>query len=1111
MLNCILGGCGTGKSTRLTERMQQDIAAGRNVLVLVPEQFSFEEEKRLYKALGAAAFNRLQTCSFATLSHSIFKECGENLRTAAYASDHEKLVFLYQAVRTTAARGDLQVLARRSNSADFIDRMLALIVKLRKAGVTAEKLQAASNALPERLREKTADISVILLEYERILLAHGLYDSLTDLAEAALRANVHGYFKGRHIYIDEFDSFTGDQYDMLDVMLSQAEDMTAAIRTDEPDARLSPIFEGGNRTYRALLHMAGEKHIAVQTERCTEFLRTAHPDLCAVSSQILRPVTKPAAYCGHVHIMEAADPTAEAEYICATIVSLLSEDSSLHCRDIAIAVKSFSAYGSVLEHAMQRYELPYHISAADPVQYTELMRYFLSLLSVFAEEHWNTELILRLMKNPFSAYDAVAVSMLEHFCFTWGIEGEDWLTPFYEEESGNTERAEPFGGKEIERTRCHIIEAIDTLRGQCRKRTVREICEVLYLHLYSRREAREEYLASLDTLRRREFTTLWNMLMEIMDTIVSCCGEQVMELSEIQELFSMMICGSSFSVPPQTLDSIQIVEAQTARLSSPSVVFVTGVNEGVFPGEIQLGGMFTRQELEELEKQDIVISRMFFELYSDERLVVHKLFSAPSEQLYLTCPAVNTAGESVRPSVVIRQVQTMFADADMLTVRGEEIPVSYYIRTPAAAYFHFVRSLRSGDPAVPAIRQILEQDPLYASRVSRLTELRGLPDHRVAPESMEMLLGKDLTFSPSGIEDFHKCPFWYFLRRCLKLYVPEQNRFSDANIGNFAHYCLEQILRKYDIEKFTALTQDELMQEIRGLSAVFSEENFSQAVRRDGRFQLNYHMSGVGLLQVLRHMQNEMRDGRFVPVGFEMVVNDEDQDGSIPPLTLRDGSIRCIGKIDRVDACLNDAQNYLRVVDYKTGNRAFEPEKLASGLDMQMLIYLFALDQSGLYPSARPGGVLYMPSGQPEQKHYSEREKNADPEDILNDYYQMKGLLLDTAASLMEPEVQSGHCPVLDEQQSKLYSVDAAQMEQLRAHVEKKICGMADALHRGEIAPAPYLNLPCAYCGCSDLCGRERQKPETLKKEARLAAIRSVFGDAEQDDDTKEETEESSE
>ncbi len=263
MLNCILGGCGTGKSTRLTERMQQDIAAGRNVLVLVPEQFSFEEEKRLYKALGAAAFNRLQTCSFATLSHSIFKECGENLRTAAYASDHEKLVFLYQAVRTTAARGDLQVLARRSNSADFIDRMLALIVKLRKAGVTAEKLQAASNALPERLREKTADISVILLEYERILLAHGLYDSLTDLAEAALRANVHGYFKGRHIYIDEFDSFTGDQYDMLDVMLSQAEDMTAAIRTDEPDARLSPIFEGGNRTYRALLHMAGEKHIAV--------------------------------------------------------------------------------------------------------------------------------------------------------------------------------------------------------------------------------------------------------------------------------------------------------------------------------------------------------------------------------------------------------------------------------------------------------------------------------------------------------------------------------------------------------------------------------------------------------------------------------------------------------------------------------------------------------------------------------------------------------------------------------------------------------------------------------------------------------------------------------
>lgn len=1108
MLNLILGGCGTGKSTRLTERIGQDLAAGRNVLVLVPEQFSFEEEKRLYKALGASAFNRLQTWSFATLSRHILRLCGESFRSEHYANDHEKLVFLYQAVRTVAARGELQVLSRRSGAADFVGTMLSLIVKLRKAGVTAERLHEASAALPDRLREKTADIAVILLEYERILSAHELYDSLTDLAEAACRADVQGFFKGTHIYIDEFDSFTGDQYSMLDVMLAQAENVTAAIRTDEPDAKLSPIFEGGNRTCRALLRMAKEDHrIPVSTERCTEYLRSPHADLCAVSTRILRPNTGRAEYGGHIHILEASDPTAEAEYICASICAMLAEDPSLRCRDIAVAVRSLDAYGSVLERAMERYALPYHISSASPVQHTELMRYFLSLLALLADGSWDTELILRCMKNPFSAYDPVEVSMLEHFCFTWGIEGEDWLAKFYDAETGLTERAEPFGGETLERTRSHFVEKIQSLTAACSGKTVREVCAVLYRHLCSRQEARKDYLAALDPLKQREFTTLWNMLMEILDTVVSCCGGQVLELTELLELLRMMIGSSTFSVPPQTLDSIQIVEAQTARLSSPAVVFVPGVNEGVFPGEIQLSGMFTRQELEELEKQEIVISRMFFELYSDERLLVHKLFSAPSRHLYLSYPAMDAAGEAVRPSLVIRQLAAMFPEARDMFIREHEIPVSFYIRTPAATYFHFVRRLRSGDPAVPAIRELLLSDPLYAERIRKLSETSLLPEHHVTPDRMQELLGSRMRLSPSGIEDFHKCPFWYFCRRCLKLYVPEQNSFSYSNAGNFAHYCLEQILRRYDLHKFAALTQEELLAEIRSLSEEFSVQNFSAAVRRDGRFQLNYRMSGMSLLKVLQHMQNEMKDGRFVPVGFEVSVGDDGEESTIPPLTLRDGDICCIGKIDRVDHCQDGENAYLRVVDYKTGNRAFEPEKLASGLDMQMLIYLFALEQSGLYPDAVSSGVLYMPSGQPDQGHYSDRDKNAAPDEILGDYYRMKGLLLEDAAPLMEPELQSGHSSVLDDTAGTLYSVDREQMDKLRRHVEDTICHMADTLRQGEIAPDPYLNLPCAYCGCSDLCGIVRRPPQKLTKEARRDAIESVFGAEEKENEKEEDSE----
>ncbi len=1104
MLRFLLGGCGTGKSTRLMELIKNDIADGADVLVLVPEQFSFEEEKKLYEYLGAADFNRLQTRSFATLSRHILQMYGSNARAERSATEREKLVFLYEAVQTVSKRGDLRILGRRSDMSELIGALLDLFTKLRKAGITSQKLLDTSVLLPDRLQDKTKDIAMLLLEYDRILQEHALYDRLTDLTEAAMIANIQGFFDGKSIYIDEFDSFTGDQYSMLDVILAQAVNVTAAIRTDEPDASISPIFEGGNRTYRALLKIAKDDYrISVETEFFAEYRRSPYADLHAVSTQTLRPFSPAAEYSGHVHVMEASDPVAEAEYIAATICALLSENPSLRCRDIAVAVKSLDAYGTILERAFSRYALPYHISSANSVLHTELMRYFLSLLTLLSESHWNTDSILRYMKIPFSGYGTVEVSMLEHFCFTWSIEKDDWLTPFYEEETESAERAAPFGGMRLEHTRVRFLTEIKKLKKACKGKTIRTVCEVLYQHLCRKQKAGEAYIASLDTLQQREFTVLWNMLVDIMETMVSCSGDRIAEPSALYELFRLQIAGSEFSMPPQTLDSIQIVEAQTSRLNDPAVVFVPGVSENEFPGEIHLGGMFTRQELEQLNENGIAITRMFLELYSDERLIIHKIFSAPSEHLYLTYPCINTAGERSGPSVVIRQIMSMFPGTDNLLMREAQIPLSYFIRTPEAAYFHYVRSLHRDDSDVASLRQLLLQDPFYADRVRRLSEQDASMSCRVSADCMQRFLGEQIVLSPTGIEDFYHCPFQYFCSHCLRLYAPEKNAFSHLNVGNFAHFCLEQILRKYDVKQFVSLTSKQLLEEIGALSDQFSAGNFSDALRRDSRFRLNYRMSGIGMLKVLQQMQQEMQTCDFIPVSFEMPVSNREED-AIPALSLRDGAILCAGKIDRIDCCETEEGTMLRVVDYKTGARVFEPEKLAHGLDMQMLIYLFALQRSGIYPDAVPGGVLYMPSGQPKRKNYEAREKEKDVKEILDDYYRMKGLLLDTAAQHMENGVAESCAPILSRGKTSLFSVDEKQMQQLETHVVQKICDMADALYEGKIAPDPYLHAPCSFCGCSDLCGIEKQEAVNLTAAQKKEAIDAVFGDRVNQNEEKE-------
>ena len=65
-----------------------------------------------------------------------------------------------------------------------------------------------------------------------------------------------------------------------------------------------------------------------------------------------------------------------------------------------------------------------------------------------------------------------------------------------------------------------------------------------------------------------------------------------------------------------------------------------------------------------------------------------------------------------------------------------------------------------------------------------------------------------------------------------------------------------------------------------------------------------------------------MRAGDFVPLDFELNFADPEQ---IAPITLSDGEVtlNMSGVADRVDGWLHDGKLYLRVVDYKTGRKAF--------------------------------------------------------------------------------------------------------------------------------------------------------------------------------------------
>ena len=66
-----------------------------------------------------------------------------------------------------------------------------------------------------------------------------------------------------------------------------------------------------------------------------------------------------------------------------------------------------------------------------------------------------------------------------------------------------------------------------------------------------------------------------------------------------------------------------------------------------------------------------------------------------------------------------------------------------------------------------------------------------------------------------------------------------------------------------------------------------------------------------------------------------------------------------------MDGWLKDGRLYLRVVDYKSGKKAFDLSDVRYGLNIQMLLYLFTLEREGAALFGRevaPAGVLYLPA-----------------------------------------------------------------------------------------------------------------------------------------------------
>ena len=228
MLNLLLGRSGSGKSHYLRELSGKYIDSGKPVLVLVPEQFSFETGLYFLDRDSRALKENIKVLSFSSMIKYVFSKTGG--LSGDFLDEGTSKILMSIAIEI--CQDNLKLYQKQVKNRNFVSLMLSAINEYKSNCISSDDLLSVKGiAENSTLKQKLDETSLILDTYNALVSERYLHnqDILSKLAEVI---ESEGIFRGFTVFIDAFTGFTGQQYRVLHAILSQADDVYITLSSE---------------------------------------------------------------------------------------------------------------------------------------------------------------------------------------------------------------------------------------------------------------------------------------------------------------------------------------------------------------------------------------------------------------------------------------------------------------------------------------------------------------------------------------------------------------------------------------------------------------------------------------------------------------------------------------------------------------------------------------------------------------------------------------------------------------------------------------------------------------------------------------------------------------
>ncbi len=1056
MLHLVLGKDWTANRDVILNRIAEDVKARRGGRILmVPELISHETERRLSAGAGDTASRYAEVLSFTRLARRVCDEMGN----ACECMDNGgRVVAMAAAARQLSSR--LKAYAALETKPEFLTGLIDAVDEFKRCCITSEDLRRAAQDTQGSLAQKLEELSLLMESYDA-LCAQGKRDP-RDRETQLLEQLEEGDFAQRHVfYIDGFPDFTRQHLAILEHLIRVSPEVTVSLNCDGPGTGKMAFEKAGN-TAKEILNLARRAGVKVDIQMADG----REDPLSPVRELLFQGVIPPGIQVDSLTLWRAGSVYEECLGAAQEIMEKVR--SGCRYRDISVVCTDLGAYKPLVSLVFHRMGIPMYQSGTEDILSRSVVTTVLNGLDAALSGLGQRE-VLQYMRSALSPLDPDICDDVENYAVIWGIRGKKWGENWIFHPDGLSGVWGEWTDRKLQRlneARRQVIEPLERLQAGFRDaKQLRQQVLALYGFLEDIRLGDRLDRMARDMDRKGDnreaqiLNQLWEILLGALEQLYDVLGDTVWEGEHFVRLLRLLLSQYDVGTIPPVLDAVQVGQVSAMRCHQQAHLILLGAQEGKLPGYTGSAGILTDQERVALREMGVPLTGGSLDGIQAEFAEIYGVFCGAVESVSVYC-------SGVQPSYVFRRLAEL---------AGGEKQISPSLGFAQASPREAGASLARWN--AEALAKDLGLEDAYRDTCARRDHALGA----VSRENIDALYGTTLNLSASQVDRQAECRLSYFLKYGLRAQERKEAKVDPAEFGTYVHAVLENTAREIrDRGGFHQVSREQTLEIAHRWSDVYAAEHFSQLDSQ--RMQYLFRRNGQELDMVVAELWYELSEAAFAPAEFEL--NFGGREG-LPPIAVPNSAMNAIilGFIDRTDIWKQGSNTYYRVVDYKTGKKDFDYCDVFNGVGLQMLIYMFALKNSGLdllgdHPVA--AGVQYFPARAPYMTadgRLSEEEAEAAREKE----WKRRGLLLkdEQVLQAMEPgDSPSRMCYSVKKDGTVAGDLaDRDQLKLLEKYVFRVLGRMVEEIASGNVEPNPYTrgssHSACTFCPYGAVCHKE--------------------------------------